>query len=104
MIFPQPPPNDIFILDCNSWNICKYSTIYCPLNAECHIKCNDDYSCQDAFIVWTQDPTINSTLYCDENKPHFMNKYEYDIDILNTSNVEIKYRCGLNVDPCHAKM
>eukprot|EP01084_Bolivina_argentea_P048499 89356_1 len=63
--FPQPPPNENFVLNCNDPKSCLQSNIYCPEFADCHIICGAGKSCYQANIYWSSE-FVQSTLTCND--------------------------------------
>eukprot|EP01083_Nonionella_stella_P190514 705561_1 len=53
--FPQPPPYDNYIVECNLQNKCRESFIICPQSADCRLKCIADLACDSVEVVWPID-------------------------------------------------
>eukprot|EP01084_Bolivina_argentea_P270419 459806_1 len=61
--FPQPPPFEDMVLNCNEEGECYRSIIKCPEYGNCHIMCSAYGACYSANITWPKNGTGNIT--CD---------------------------------------
>ena len=48
--FPIPDPSQQLILNCDEWNECGLSNIYCPTNASCNINCKEKSACAQVCV------------------------------------------------------
>ena len=61
--FPQPSAYTKYEFDCNQIGECQGSVIKCPLFADCHIVCSEEFACYDTLIEWSPY-FVQSTLSC----------------------------------------
>ena len=48
--FPTPDPDTPLTITCRYFRQCAYSTLICPDNADCIIKCSGHKSCEGTFL------------------------------------------------------
>eukprot|EP01083_Nonionella_stella_P177475 623931_1 len=63
LIFPQPPSDVAYTLECNGKFSCSNAIIKCPADAQCHISCNGESSCVNTQIAWPTNIS-NASLTC----------------------------------------
>eukprot|EP01083_Nonionella_stella_P147586 465904_1 len=63
--FPIPSPYEDLSVVCDQPYECRDADIYCPLYANCHIRCDSLSSCLDARFHWSMND-VQSTLECAE--------------------------------------
>eukprot|EP01083_Nonionella_stella_P188035 692250_1 len=64
--FPQPPPNDNYVIECGTLFECHEASIACPQNADCHLKCIGASACFQTHIALSINGT--TTIECDGDR------------------------------------